>query len=153
MEKRLIYHFVDDDELLRITNRIKEIEKTTSGEICVTIKEHRHLLEKKKNIRELAQEEFIRLGINKTKDSTGILIFILLEDRQFYIVADNGINKKVSQSVWDSIRDDMQGMFVKGEFCKGILHGLTEVGKVLSAHFPVKPGDKNEISDRVRIED
>ena len=152
MEQRLIYHFLDDDELLRITNRIKEIEKTTAGEICVTIKEHRHFLKKKKSIHELAKEEFIRLGINKTRDSTGILIFILLEGRQFYILADDGINEKIPQSVWDAIRDEMQSKFVKGEFCKGILHGLTEVGKILSKHFPVKPDDKNEISDRVRIE-
>jgi len=153
MRQRLIYHFLDDDELLRITNKIKEIEKTTSGEICVTIKEHRHFLKRNKSIRELAEEEFIRLGINKTRDNTGVLIFILLEGRQFYILADNGILEKVPQSAWDAIRDKMQGMFVKGEFCKGILHGLSEAGNVLSKHFPVKPDDKNEISDRVRIED
>ena len=153
MQQRLIYHFLDDDELLRITNKIKEIEKTTSGEICVTIKEHRHFLKRKKSICELSEEEFIRLGINKTRDNTGILIFIILESRQFYILADNGIIEKVPQTTWDLIRDEMQGMFVKGEFCKGILHGLAEVGTILSKHFPVKPDDKNEISDRVRIED
>ncbi len=152
MEQRLIYHFLDDDDLLRITSKIKEVEKTTAGEICVTIKERRHFLKKKKSIMELAKEEFIRLGINKTRDSTGILIFILLEDRQFYILADDGINEKVQQTVWDSIRDEMQGKFAKGEFCKGILHGLDEAEKILSQHFPIKPDDTNEIPDTVRIE-
>lgn len=153
MRQRLIYHFIDDDELLRITNKIKEIEKTTSGEICVTIKEYRHFIKRNKTVRELAEEEFLRLGINKTRDNTGVLIFILLESRQFYILADSGITEKVPQSTWDSIRDEMQGMFAKGEFCKGILHGLAEAGIILSEHFPIKPDDKNEISDRVRIED
>ncbi len=152
METRLIYHFLNDDELLRITNKIKETEKITAGEICVTIKEHRHLLKRKKSIKELAEEEFFRLGIAKTKDKTGILIFILLEGRQFYILADSGINEKVPEETWHKIKDEMQSMFVKGEFCKGILFGIEEVGKVLSKHFPIKSDDTNEISDRVRIE-
>lgn len=108
--------------------------------------------EKKKSIRELAEEDFFRLGIDKTKDKTGILIFILLEGRQFYILADSGINEKVSETVWHKIKDEMQSMFIRGEFSKGILFGIDEVGKILSEHFPLKPGDINEISDRVRIE-
>ena len=152
MEPHLIYHFLNDDELLRISNKIKETEKITAGEICVTIKEHRHFFKRKKSIRQLAEEDFFRLGIDKTKDKTGILIFILLEGRQFYILADSGINEKVPEATWHNIKDEMQNMFIKGEFSKGILFGIDEIGKILSKHFPIKPDDKNEISDRVRIE-
>jgi uncharacterized membrane protein len=105
MEKRLLYHFINDDELLRISRKIKETEKITSGEICVTIKEHRHFLNRNKSVKELAQNEFIRLGIGKTRDNTGVLIFVLLEGRQFYILTDSGINEKVTQSTWDSIKN------------------------------------------------
>lgn len=153
MEKRLIYHFINDDELLRISNKIKETEKLTAGEICVTIREHRHLLNRKKSVEELAQAEFLRLGIGKTRDKTGVLIFILLEGRQFYILTDSGINEKVPQSTWDKIKDEMQGMFINGEFCKGILQGIDEIGGILQNHFPVKPDDTNEIPDKVQIED
>jgi uncharacterized membrane protein len=152
MEKRLIYHFLNDDELLRISYKIKEAEKKTAGEICVTVREHRHLRNRKKSVKELAQNEFLRLGIGKTRDKTGVLIFILLEGRQFYILTDTGINEKVPQSTWDKIKDEMQNMFINGEFCKGILYGINEVGNILALHFPVKPDDTNEISDKVQIE-
>ena len=152
MRNDLIYHFLDDDELLRISNKIKEAEKTTAGEICVSIKEHRSFMQKRKDVRSLAEEEFFRQGVDKTRDKTGILIFILLESRQFYILADSGINSKVPQKTWDTIKDNMAGMFIKGSFCGGILHGIEQVGKILSANFPVKPDDTNEISDRVRID-
>ena len=152
MEKRLIYHFINDDELLRISHKIKETEKKTAGEICVTIREHRHFLNRKKSVEELAQAEFIRLGIGKTRDKTGILIFILLEGRQFFILTDSGINEKVPQNTWDDIKDEMQAMFINGEFCKGILHGINKVGNILALHFPTKPDDTNEISDKVQIE-
>ncbi len=152
MEKQLIYYFLNDDELLRISNRIKQAEKTTAGEICVSIKEHKSFRQRKKSVRELAEEEFFKLGIDKTRDNTGILIFILLEDRQFYVLADKGINEKVEPKTWDSIKDEMQKMFLKGNFSKGIIHGVEEVGKILSAHFPIKPDDTNEISNQVIIE-
>jgi uncharacterized membrane protein len=152
MEKQLIYYFLNDDELLRISNKIKQSEKTTAGEICVSIKENKSFFQRKKTVRDLAEEEFFKLGINKTRDNTGILIFILLESRQFYILADKGINEKVAPKTWDSIKDEMQKMFLKGNFSKGIIYGVDEVGKILSKHFPIKPDDTNELSNRVVID-
>ncbi len=152
MAKRIIYHFLSDDDLLRISNKIKEMEKISSGEICVSIKEKLNFLNRRKSAHELAEKEFFKLGIHNTRDKTGILIFILLEGRKFFILADSGINEKVDQNIWDSVKDQMQIMFLKGEFCKGILHGVDEVGKILSKYFPIKPDDTNELSDRVRIE-
>jgi uncharacterized membrane protein len=151
MKEQLIYNFFDDDEFLRISNKIKETEKKTAGEISVSIKEKRSFFQKKKTLRQLAEDEFHRLGIAKTRDSTGILFFLILEDRQFYILADKGINEKVSQDTWDKIKDEMQEKFLKGEFCKGILFGIEEAGKILSTHFPIKPDDTNELSNRVNI--
>ncbi len=152
MEKEIIYHFLSDDELLRISNKIKEMEKITAGEICVNIKEKRKFLERNKTLRKLAEQEFFRLGIDKTKDKTGILIFLLLEDRQFYILADKGINEKVAEKTWDKIKDEMQSEFLEGSFCTGITNAIQKIGNILSEHFPIKPDDTNEISNVVRFD-
>ena len=149
--KQLIYHFVNDDELLRITNKIREYEKFTAGEICVSIKEQKKFFQRRTPVEDLAKREFARLGIGKTRDKTGILIYILLEERQFYILADTAINKKVAENAWHKIKDIMQEFFIKGMFAKGIIYGVEETGKILAEHFPVKPDDKNEIPDRVII--
>lgn len=151
MEKPYIYNFLNDDDLLRISNKIKEFEANTAGEICVSVKEERHLFEKNKNIRKLAEEEFFRRHVDKTRDKTGILIFLLLKDRQFFILADKGINEKVPPNTWDAIKDNMQEMFVRGYFAKGIIHGIEKVGKILAANFPIKPDDKDEISNKVNF--
>ena len=50
------------------------------------------------------------------------------------------------------IKDSMQEKFVRGEFCKGILFGIDEIGKILSQHFPIRPDDTNEISNRVVVQ-
>jgi len=152
MQKHLIYHFLSDDDLLRISHRIKSIEKTTAGEICVNIKEHLSFFMKQKTIRELAETEFTKLGLHNTRDKTAVQIFILIPKRQFYILADSGINNKVPEKTWDVIKNEMQKMFIDGDFNDGILFGIDRIGKILAEHFPIKPDDKNEISDRVIIE-
>jgi uncharacterized membrane protein len=152
MQKHLIYHFLSDDDLLRISHRIKDVEKATAGEICVNIKEHLSFFKKQKTIRELAEIEFSKLGLYKTQDKTAVLLFLILEKRQFYILADSGINEKVPENTWDVIKEEMQKMFINGDFSNGILYGIDNIGKILVEHFPIKPDDKNEISDRVIIE-
>ena len=152
MTKELIYEFFDDDEFLRISSKIKETEKITSGEVRVCIREKRKLTQKHKSIRKLAEEEFYKLGMQNTRDKTGILIFVLLKERKFYILADSGINEKVDQETWDTVRDNMRKKFIDGEFCNGILYAIEEIGQILSEFFPIKSDDTNELSNKVILE-
>jgi uncharacterized membrane protein len=151
MEKELIYRYMNDDELLRITNTIRHYEKFTAGEISVSIKEKTPFSLTKKTTKEIAEAEFFRLGLDKTRDKTGILILLLLKEKSFYILADAGINEKVESHTWDKIKDNMQEMFAKGEFSRGIISAVEQTGKILAEYFPVKPDDKNELPDRVNI--
>ena len=151
MTERLIYNFINDDDFLHISNKIKEFETLTAGEISVSIKEKRKFSQRNKSIKEIEEEEFFRLRIDKTRDKTGILIFLMLTDRQFHIMADKGIHEKVADSTWDDIKNQIQDFFVKGKFAEGLIWGVEEVGKILAKHFPIKPDDTNEISNRVML--
>jgi len=90
--------------------------------------------------------------MNSTRDKTGILLYLLLCERQFYILADEGINSKVPQTTWDNVRDDIQSKFKDGYYAKGIILGIEQVGKILSEHFPIKNDDTNELSNKIAIE-
>ena len=85
MPKKLLYNYLNDDELLRISNKIKEIEKTTAGELVVSIKEKRKLTEKRSPLKSLAEKEFAKAGIAKTIDATGILIYLVLDMSQLFL--------------------------------------------------------------------
>ena len=152
MQNKLLYTYFSDDDFLRVSNKIQEMEKITSGEIRVSFKETKPVLKKRKSIRSIAEEEFAKLEMNTTRDKTGILIFILLKERQFYILADSGINIKVEQTVWDSVRNNMQNEFKNGNYLSGILSAIEQVGKILSEHFPIKSDDTNELSNKVVID-
>jgi len=149
MKEKLIYQYFNDDDFLAITNTIKESEKKTSGEIRVAIKEKRRFIDFYQSIRKLAEKEFFQLKMNETRDKTGILIFILLGEKKFYILADEGINSQVDQSTWDKIRNEMEKDFSTQNFSFGIIDCVRKVAAILSLHFPIKPDDTNELSNKV----
>ncbi len=147
----LVYHFFDDDDFLRISNKISEAELITSGEIRVSIREEKTFAERNSDLRDLAEKEFYRLNMHQTRDKTGILLFFLLGERQFYILADEGINEKVSGNVWSNVSKEIHQNFKNGYFSQGIVKGIESVSKLLSEHFPIKPDDKNELTNKVVI--
>jgi uncharacterized membrane protein len=151
MANELLYHFFNDDDFLDISNTIKKMEKITSGEIRVAIKEEADFLKKRKDIKTLAEEEFYKLKMDSTRDKTGILIYVLLSKRKFYILTDSGINEKVDQDVWDVMRDEMQTAFQLGHYLEGIIKTIEKVGNLLSQHFPIKHDDTNELSNKVIV--
>lgn len=147
----LVYHFFDDDDFLRISNKISEIELITAGEVRVSIKEYKTFSERNSSIKDLAEKEFYRLNMQETRDKTGILLYFLLGERKFFILADKGINEKVKQDVWNDVSVKIQENFKNGYFSKGIIEGIEDVGKLLSKHFPIKPDDVNELTNKVVI--
>lgn len=151
MSKKFIYKYLSEEDLNSISAKINEIEKTTSGELVITIKEKRGWLEKTKSVRTLAEKEFISAKIGKTKNATGILIFMLFNAKEFCILADKKINELVEQSVWDEISNNMSLNFKQENYSKGIINGVEQAGKILSTYFPIQPGDVNELSNEVRF--
>ncbi len=130
---------------------IGDVEKKTSGEIRVSVRQQRHRKEQRQSIEQLARNEFGLLGMAKTKHRTGVLIFLLLEDRAFHILGDEGIHAKVGDERWQVIAREMSAYFKKNDFRGGILHAVAEVGKVLADNFPRAADDTNELSNDVRI--
>ena len=151
MNKKFLHDFLSEEELHQIALKIKEKEGNTAGEIVVSVKEKKPLLHKQKSLYDFAVSEFKRLGIKKTRDNTGILIFILVKEREFYILADSAINDKVADNTWELVKNKMEAKFREKKFCKGILNAVDEVGTILSEHFPRKADDTNELPDEVNI--
>jgi uncharacterized membrane protein len=149
--KNLVKHMFTKEDLAAVASAIGEAEKTTAGEIRVSIRQKRKWREKKRTIEELARLEFSGLGMTKTKDRTGILIFLLLEDKKFYILADDGIHAKVVDGTWDKIAKEMSDHFSQKNFRSGIIHGVTSVGMELTKFFPRKSDDTNELPNDVQV--
>lgn len=147
----LIDKYFSKKDLDTITKACSKVEENTSGEIRVSIFSKRPRKMKNLDLWDIALAEFYNLGMDKTRDKTGILLFILLKERKFQIVADEGINSKVDQKTWDKIASRLSDHFKKGNYVEGIVNTIGDMGKILSKHFPKKPDDWNELSNEVSV--
>ncbi len=143
--------FLPKTDLHTLAHFIGEQEKKTSGQIRVSIRQRRSRKERGTSIEDLARKEFHALGMTKTSERTGVLIFLLLEDRKFHILADEGIHNKVVEGTWAKIAGEMAQHFGEKKFLEGIEHGIRAVANELGKHFPPRPGDRNQLPDTVRV--
>jgi uncharacterized membrane protein YgcG len=93
-------------------------------------------------------EVFSKLRVWDTEHNNGVLIYLLLADRDVEIVADRGIHVRLGKEVWQTICHDMEAAFREGKFEEGVLAGIHAVGEHLSRHFPARSGKVNEMPDR-----
>lgn len=98
--------------------------------------------------RERAIELFSRLRIWDTEHNSGVLIYLLLADRQVEIVADRGIHAKAGSHAWAMICAAMEAAFKESKFEDGVVQGIQAVTRQLTEHFPAGVGNRNELADK-----
>ncbi|MBM4219970.1 MAG: hypothetical protein FJ171_10155 [Gammaproteobacteria bacterium] len=98
--------------------------------------------------RERAVLVFGQLGVWDTADNNGVLIYLLMVDRDVEIVADRAIAERVPQAEWDAVCREMEAHYKEGRFAEGSEAGIAGVGRLIAAHFPGRGGDRNEQPDR-----
>src|SRR3954449_8990873 len=97
--------------------------------------------------RERALDIFSRLRIWDTAHNNGVLIYLLLADRDFEIVADRGIDAKVGAAGWENICAEMESDFKSGNFEGGVIKGIEAVSRQLATHLPAHGAGRNELPD------
>jgi uncharacterized membrane protein len=135
--------------LTTIERSIKAGEATHSGQVRFVVEgalDGKPLF-RDQPARERALDLFSQLRIWDTAHNNGVLIYLLLADRQVEIVADRGIDAKVGREGWEKICRAMENDFEAGNFAGGVVRGIEAVSKQLAAHFPKHGGGKNELPD------
>jgi len=139
-----VENFLSEEEEQEIVQAILKAERNTSGEIRVHIESHTRL-----SHFDRAKEVFHLLKMDNTKDDNGVLIYVAVNDRQFVIYGDKGIDRVTPNNFWESTRDTIQNQFKKADYKQGIIDGILAAGKELETHFPWNHGDINELSNEV----
>jgi uncharacterized membrane protein len=97
--------------------------------------------------RERALDIFSHLRIWDTAHNNGVLIYLLLADRDVEIIADRGIDAKVGADGWEKICTEMEADFKAGNFERGTIKGIEAVSRELAKHFPAQGPGSNELPD------
>ncbi len=131
-------------EQQQVAQAIAAAEKNTSGELRVHIEKVCT-----QDPMQRAVAVFEQLGMQRTAERNGVLIYLALESTQLAIIGDKGINEKVPSDFWDSTRDLMIKHFREGQITTGLCAAISEAGAQLAAYFPYQDNDQNELSNDI----
>jgi uncharacterized membrane protein len=136
--------FLTAQEEQEIIAAIRKAEQRTSGEIRIHIEKTSKI-----DAIDRAMDVFHLLKMDNTKLQNGVLIYVAVEDRNFVIFGDKGINDAVESNFWDSTKDVMQKHFKSSNFKQGLIEGVLKAGEQLEKHFPWQHNDTNELPNEI----
>jgi putative membrane protein len=106
----------------------------------------------KRRVELKAAQAFITEEVFKTRERTGVLIYISMMERQVLVVGDSGINAKVKLSDWE----EAVSLIIKGikekKPVEGIVTAIELCGSLLKKYgVEIRPDDTDELSNAPRI--
>jgi uncharacterized membrane protein len=129
----------------KLEEAIRRAEGSTTGQIRVVV-----LPRVRGNLAKVAQLTAERLEMDATADRNGVLILVVPGRREFHVWGDLGIHERVGDEFWKRVAGQISEQFQRGDFTAGLLAGIDEIGRQLTAHFPAKPGSAiNSLPDSV----
>lgn len=138
------------DAMQAIEQAIADSESQHSGEVRFAVEAALDppALLGAQSARERAIEVFAQLRLWDTAERNGVLIYLLLADRDIEIVADRGLSAKVTPAEWEAICRTMEDSLKRGQCGEAVVAGIEAASHMLARHFPRRAGDRNELPDR-----
>lgn len=130
----------------RLMQRVSTSEMQHTGEIriCIEAGLPNSYLLRNETIQALTRQRavtlFGKLRVWDTEHNNGVLIYLLLAEQAIELVADRGLNQKVSPDIWQGIVHRLANALSKGKVDAALMQSLEEVSNVLRQHFPLATG-------------
>ena len=163
LARRLLAHVATDHlsvrrafprpALARIDEAITAGERKHRAQVCFAVEaalHPAHLLHRL-SPRERALEVFGLLRVWDTEENSGVLIYLLLADRDIEIVADRGVARAAGAHAFEPIAAHMEEAFASGRFADGVVAGIDELSALLAQHYPRLGDGPNELPDRAVV--
>lgn len=100
-------------------------------------------------VQRAARATFVDRGIRRTRQATGILVYVSIVERMAELVADDGVVAKVSKEDWDAACVTIDGAVARGGVATArALHALAPI---LAHALPPGGDDVNELPDDMDV--
>ena len=151
-EERAVRRCFGADGLRTVETEITAGERRHRGQVRFAVEAALPLARVVRRVtpRERALEVFALTRTWDTEENCGVLVYLLLADRDVEIVADRGIHRAVGEATWEAICRTMEAAFRERRFVEGTLAGISAINDVLATHFPRHTGTPgpNELPDK-----
>jgi putative membrane protein len=103
--------------------------------------------------RRRAAVAFLDQEVFRTRDRTGILLFLSLFERRVVLLADSGIHQKVEEGAWEAITGRLAQGIRSGRPAPALIEAVRACGDLLERHgVERRAEDVDELSDELRRE-
>ena len=152
-DHRAVHRVFPEASLAAVEKAIHDGEARHRGQVCVAIEAALPPARVLRRVtpRERALEVFGLLRVWDTEENAGVLLYLLLADRDVEIVADRGIHRLVGEAQWEAICRELEEEFRGGRHADGIVRAVDRISTLLAAHYPAAPDARsrgNELPDR-----
>ena len=139
--------------LANIEKAIKASEAAHSGQIRFAVEGALDgaPLFRDQSARDRAIDVFGELRLWDTTHDNGVLIYLLLADRDVEIVADRGLNAKVTHEEWEQVCRAMEAELRAGHHAPAVMEGVRRIATLMARHFPPRAREENELPDRPAV--
>ena len=96
-----------------------------------------------------AREQFHAQNLHRTRDQSGILLFVSVAEHYVEIIADAGIHTRVPDGTWDQLVQQFTARVKAGQIGEGFIEAVNTLGGHLQTHFPAEAGNPNELPDHL----
>lgn len=124
-----------------ITSAIKRAEQGHRGEIVV------HVEVRCFDALKRAAKLFHQLGIDKTKEGTGVLLYVATETRRAAVWAGPGVKDGDVLATWRPVFAALEAH--KNDELAGVIAAVDALGKILHTHAAGEDKHGNELGDGV----
>lgn len=105
--------------------------------------------EMRAEVEEAAVTAFYLNGLHRTRDLTGIIIYVSVYEHCVQVLADKGINDKVDPAVWDEVVAMVTQGIRQGQPGEALCRGVARCGELVAQHFPIKADDTDELPNLI----
>jgi uncharacterized membrane protein len=100
--------------------------------------------------RDRALEVFGAERVWDTTHNNGILLYLLLAERDAEVVADRGFNGKIAPHQWQEVCRVLELEASRGGLANAIISAVTQIGDLAKQVFP-STVHENELGDAVKL--
>jgi putative membrane protein len=101
-------------------------------------------------VRQRAAQAFVDQEIFRTRDRSGVLIFLSLFERRVVVRADRGLDGVVAPHEWEEVVEAIAAGMRRGQPGPALADGIRRCA-ALAGRLPARPDDRDELPGQLRL--
>jgi uncharacterized membrane protein len=139
-----VHEFLNRLDEERLVAEIAAAEQRTSGEIRVWVSSR---TVEDPVVR--AQQRFEQLGMTRTRERNGVLLYFAPRSQKFAVIGDTGVHAKCGQVFWNEVVAEIAAELRAEHFTEAVTAAVRKIGDFLGRHFPRQADDRNELPNEI----